>query len=249
LDVAFEELEEKLKSLLGLSGYEARVYLALLSRGRMRPIEAAREAGIPVQRVYDVLRRLEEKGLVVSDAEGAYRAADPERAFGSYASKLVLEALRRSEEVRRLAEEVKAFAKSAGREYVLLVRGVEDSIAHAIEALRGCGEKPVFMAYKALEKLGELWPLLEKLLESLPGGATVLVPRGVRIPREYLESAGRYGVEVVESEAVIMDLMVACDTVIIGLPSRGHNVVSVVVRSPEFARALRERLVSMVRGG
>jgi sugar-specific transcriptional regulator TrmB len=242
-------LEGKLRRLLGLSGYEARIYLALLRRGELRPVEAAREAGVPVQRVYDVLRRLEERGLIVPVEGGAYRPVDPSRALGAYASRIVVEAVRRSEEVRRLAEELAAFARSAGQEYVMLVRGVEDSIAHAVEALRGCGEEPIFMAYKAVEKLGELWPLLRKLLESLPGRAIVLVPRNARIPEEYMAEAEDFGVRVAASEAAIMDLMTACDTVIIGFPSPEHTVVSVVVRSREFAQALRERLLAIAATG
>ncbi|WP_412543593.1 helix-turn-helix domain-containing protein [Longispora sp. K20-0274] len=49
---------------LGLTRYEARVYLALIRRDRFTPTEAAREAGIPRQRIYDVLESLADRGLV-----------------------------------------------------------------------------------------------------------------------------------------------------------------------------------------
>ena len=40
---------------LGLTGYEARVYLALVNRSRYTAAQIARESGVPRQRIYDVL--------------------------------------------------------------------------------------------------------------------------------------------------------------------------------------------------
>lgn len=48
---------------LGLTSYEARAYVALLKRGSSTAAETARIAGLPRQRVYDVLGTLVEKGL------------------------------------------------------------------------------------------------------------------------------------------------------------------------------------------
>ena len=48
---------------LGLTTYEAKAYLALLRRGTSTAAETARVAGLPRQRVYDVLGSLVERGL------------------------------------------------------------------------------------------------------------------------------------------------------------------------------------------
>ncbi len=48
---------------LGLTNYEARVYLALTRRGSSTAAETARVAGIPRQRIYDVLSSLVTRGL------------------------------------------------------------------------------------------------------------------------------------------------------------------------------------------
>lgn len=53
-------------SALGLNGYEAAVYLALLARGGLTPTELAARARVPRQRVYDVLDNLATKGLCTS---------------------------------------------------------------------------------------------------------------------------------------------------------------------------------------
>jgi HTH-type transcriptional regulator, sugar sensing transcriptional regulator len=51
---------------LGLTNYEARVYLALTRRGSSTAAETARVAGIPRQRIYDVLSSLVTRGLAAS---------------------------------------------------------------------------------------------------------------------------------------------------------------------------------------
>jgi HTH-type transcriptional regulator, sugar sensing transcriptional regulator len=49
---------------LGLTQYEARAYLALIRRDGSTPAEVAKVAGVPRQRIYDVIDSLAAKGLV-----------------------------------------------------------------------------------------------------------------------------------------------------------------------------------------
>ena len=51
---------------LGLTSYEAKVYLALIRRGSAPAPQVARIADLPRQRIYDVLASLVEKGLASS---------------------------------------------------------------------------------------------------------------------------------------------------------------------------------------
>jgi HTH-type transcriptional regulator, sugar sensing transcriptional regulator len=70
---------------LGLTSYEARAYLALLRRDSSTAAETARLAGLPRQRVYDVLSSLVEKGLASTRPGRAvkYSAAPPDQALES----------------------------------------------------------------------------------------------------------------------------------------------------------------------
>ena len=79
-----EELVERLVRL-GLREYEARVYAALVITGPAKASEIARESGVPRPRVYDVLKRLHERGFVeVSEGSPAYfRALEPEKVIAS----------------------------------------------------------------------------------------------------------------------------------------------------------------------
>jgi len=72
------ELEE-----LGLTNYEARVYLALIRRDVFTAAEVAREARVPRQRVYDVLDGLTRRRLAVQHPGkvAGYSAVAPEIAM------------------------------------------------------------------------------------------------------------------------------------------------------------------------
>ena len=68
---------------LGLTGYEARVYLALISRDRYTAAQLSRESKVPRQRIYDVLSGLTERGLVrpLPGRITRYTAVDPASAI------------------------------------------------------------------------------------------------------------------------------------------------------------------------
>ncbi|MFX1508261.1 MAG: TrmB family transcriptional regulator [Promethearchaeota archaeon] len=59
----YEEMTPQELEMLGLSNYESRAYLTLLSAGIRTAKEIANESKIPFGRVYDVLTSLEDKGL------------------------------------------------------------------------------------------------------------------------------------------------------------------------------------------
>ena len=73
-----EEASRRLASI-GLRGYEARAYLALLKLAEARAAEVVLASRIPRGRVYDVLRGLHEKGLVdvIPVIPRRYRPAAP----------------------------------------------------------------------------------------------------------------------------------------------------------------------------
>ncbi|MCW2944799.1 MAG: Transcriptional regulator, TrmB [Actinoallomurus sp.] len=68
---------------LGLTGYEARAYVALVSRSRYTAAQLARESRVPRQRIYDVLSGLTERGLVraLPGRVARYAAVDPASAI------------------------------------------------------------------------------------------------------------------------------------------------------------------------
>ena len=69
---------------LGLNGYEANAYVALTRRGRATGAEVARLAGLPRQRIYDVLDGLVGRGLATVEPgrPAQYTAVAPDDAIG-----------------------------------------------------------------------------------------------------------------------------------------------------------------------
>jgi len=74
----FNELEK-----FHLSKYEIRVYSHLLMNGPMKPTEIIKNTGIPQPRVYDILGKLQRRGLVVvrSNLNRSYEAVLPYKAL------------------------------------------------------------------------------------------------------------------------------------------------------------------------
>lgn len=91
---------------LGLTTYEARAYVALLGRGSFTAAQVARQAGLPRQRIYDVLASLVEKGLASSRPGNVvkYAAVDPELGI----ERLLAEHRRQLEDLERSAHSVVA---------------------------------------------------------------------------------------------------------------------------------------------
>lgn len=83
------EFIEALESL-GLSSYEARVYLALLKLGEATAQEVSSESGIPYSRVHSILNTLASKGLieVIPLRPRRYRVVNPRKALEHLANKL-----------------------------------------------------------------------------------------------------------------------------------------------------------------
>ncbi len=68
---------------LGLTSYEAKAYLALIRRDSYTAAQVARQAGLPRQRIYDVLGSLVQKGLAIARPGSVvkYAATAPELAL------------------------------------------------------------------------------------------------------------------------------------------------------------------------
>lgn len=80
-----DEWIRKLKKL-GLSGYEAQVYLALLGETRAPASRVVRKSGVPQSKVYGALTSLVELGFaeqVLGDVK-LYRGIPPQQAFANY---------------------------------------------------------------------------------------------------------------------------------------------------------------------
>jgi hypothetical protein len=86
---------------LGLNTYENSVYLALLSRSGQSSTELATRAKVPRQRIYDVLRALEAKGLCVArdTSPKTFYPVDPTSALPALSAQRAAELERERERI------------------------------------------------------------------------------------------------------------------------------------------------------
>lgn len=84
-----EKVLQKLKKL-GLSDYEAKVYVTLLQKDRLTAIEISRVTKIPKTKIYAVINNLEKKNFCIRVAgkEKCYKANDPQRPISNQLSKM-----------------------------------------------------------------------------------------------------------------------------------------------------------------
>ncbi len=121
---------------LGLSDYEAQAYLALVAHGPLSAKEVSERTGIPYTKVYEVLRKLEDRGWVdsVEAKPRIYRARPPSQVADVVAREL-MEKLGTA--VRTLKDELQRLyeAKSSEGSGIKMVKGEEDARKLALEAL------------------------------------------------------------------------------------------------------------------
>jgi hypothetical protein len=104
-------------SRFGLTTYEVRAYVALLGRGSFTAADVARLAGLPRQRIYDVLGALAERGLA-SVRQGSvlkYAAVEPGAAIARLLE-LQRDQLRALEEQAALLTDTLSPVYEAGRQ-------------------------------------------------------------------------------------------------------------------------------------
>ncbi len=97
-----------LNEQLGLTPYESRAYVSLLTHGPMSPSELARKSGIPRPRTYDVLRSLMERGLLMeqSGRPSVYAAVEPAQGLKNILVRIEMETLRQLESKRQATEKL-----------------------------------------------------------------------------------------------------------------------------------------------
>lgn len=97
---------EILNKDLGLSPYESRAFLSILTQGPMSPSDIAQRADIPRPRTYDVLRSLTQKGLLIerSGKPAIYAAVRPSEALNRLLTEMETETARQLEEKRKTVQ-------------------------------------------------------------------------------------------------------------------------------------------------
>lgn len=113
-------LAESLLQELGLSLYEAKAYVSLLSLGEATAKELSEYAKIPRTKIYEVLDKLEERGFIERQPStpAIFRALEPRKTIGSMQRELI----EKTQKCIETLEKIKA-EKSKEISFVWIIRG------------------------------------------------------------------------------------------------------------------------------
>ncbi|MEM1611449.1 MAG: helix-turn-helix domain-containing protein [Sulfolobales archaeon] len=238
---------EAIRSFFSLNLYEAKAFIAVL-RGARDAKEISRVAGIPYQRVYDVLRSLVSKGYIF-EAEDGYRAYPPSVIIDKRVaevreeySRAVSRILGARDEVKQILERISSPASISTPSYQIL-RELPEILSAFIASLRGAGE--AFMLIRKALRFREAFKEALLTIEPRPRIRSV-VSCSEHLEEAEEELARSLGIGVKRSWGVAIDLMVT-DTgyLFIGFP-RSEDLLSkplvIVVRDIDAASAALKEL-------
>ncbi len=238
---------------LGLTGYEARVYLALIGRDRYTAAQVARESGVPRQRIYDVLAALTERGLVrpLDGRVVCYTAVDPASAIERLMAAHRASFSRLESTTTRLVEELVPLWSSGRDEtdpldYVEVIRDGEVLMERWVE-LHNSAQREVLSVAKAPYQIDQSpVSVVESVRRVTSGGGRVraLYDRPVLQPEHVgdLDEFADAGEEARIAESTPMRMLIIDGThVLMSLrdPVAGaSSMTSILIEHPALAASL-----------
>jgi HTH-type transcriptional regulator, sugar sensing transcriptional regulator len=177
---AIDNEEIRALQLLGLTHYEAKVYLGLVKNGPLGVSELAFLSHVPRTKLYGVLRHLERKGLVhlTPSTPETFTAVSPAFVLDAKAREIADQAASVLETVQKLAEEYALKANSGGLELPV----------EANELWHIDGRKQIY------DRVGHM---LGRAVKSISYYATPAgLVRAYKAHADYLEKVGKRGVAV-----------------------------------------------------
>ncbi|MBI4257794.1 MAG: TrmB family transcriptional regulator [Thaumarchaeota archaeon] len=246
--LALSAIEDLLKDAFKLSLYETKVYLALL-KGTMSANQVSQASRVPLPRVYDTLRSLEEKGFV-EEAGDKFQALPPKQVLQGRVAQFE-ELFRREQEERLKATkrllntlEAQYQKREIEDQEINLLRGIH-SIANRFAEIFQGSQDIILGVRKAIAAKDLFKPYLARTDRSKK--VRILISKDVEVSREDLETAKKAGAELRRCGILLFDVMVSDDReVLIGVPDPlsedVYHSIAIWLRNPSFAKSIRESL-------
>jgi len=114
---------------LGFSQYEISCYLSLVARHPSNGSQLSRLSGVPRSRIYDVLRDMTKKGLVMEVENGLYVPLPPEELMKRLRNRF-------ESNLSTLKKQLTEACQETAYEYVWIIRGYEEVLKKASEMIR-----------------------------------------------------------------------------------------------------------------
>ncbi|MGC9210350.1 MAG: TrmB family transcriptional regulator [Acidilobus sp.] len=220
-------LVEQLRRALDLTLYEAKLYLAIL-QGASDPKEASVMSGVPLPRIYDVVKVLESKGMVYRDQSGWYRAVSPRALAAISIAKLEEESRRKAREIMSLAEALEGLEAKAGRPRFAMVKGEFNIISVAVDFFKSSTSMYIVLSTRLRENgLGER---LVKALLPYVSDLRVAVVDGQST--EALSALSGLGVKVKPLQHPLLDSLSSRTSLMVILGEPSGELVGLALEDP-----------------
>jgi sugar-specific transcriptional regulator TrmB len=231
-----EAIVDRLRKAFGLTLYEAKLYLALL-RGARGPKEASSISGVPLPRIYDVVRVLESKGYVAPDPSAWYVPLNPRSVAVSAIAKLEEESRRRARMILDLADELELLYESRrGEGRVTLVRGPYSLVSIASEISVKSDVAYVLSSHVLSVRRETLKSVIKGVASRVPLLRVISLTEA-RVRELISELPGEYSIEFVELDWTPIDMVATREGVISVLEDpREAEVTGIAVVGGMFPR-------------
>ena len=142
---------------LGLSEYEAKTYIAMLEQGgSLTAYEAAKASGVPSSKIYGVMDKLVERGVVqqtAADGTNRYEPLDPSEFIANHRFKM-------ESSLTRLSKGLSSLGGKSHRSTIFTMSDYDMLIDKASRMIQGARRGVLVSAWK--EEFNQLAPLITK---------------------------------------------------------------------------------------
>ncbi len=162
-DMSISDKSRKAMESLGLTGYEIRVYMALLEYGQMTAAAISKTASVPYSKIYEVLNSLEDNGWLESDSSRPQKFFPKSPTSALDAMKMRMENVIRDNQNLIESELMPIYEKSGMKEKpeIWVVRGIYNIAAKVNEIIQSAEQELLIAMPQVAEEIAKLTqPLL-----------------------------------------------------------------------------------------
>ena len=241
------DLSKLLKETFKLSLYEAKSYQSVIE-GAKQPKYISNRAGVPLPRIYDTLKSLEEKGFIRRDND-SYFPVEPNIALEGRIVQFKHEfesKLKKQWEVKEIiTKSLKTESKQFEEEKFEILIGIHNIGNKFLEIVKKSTK--IIITVKKAFQVKDLFLSYLKSFDYEEKELIIMIPKYYKISKKDNQLFKELGIKVKKENAILLDLMVSNEgDVLIGVPDSSGSTthaIAVWVKSKTFTESLISSLI------
>ena len=241
------DLSKLLKETFKLSLYEAKSYQSVIE-GAKQPKYISNRAGVPLPRIYDTLKSLEEKGFIRRDND-SYFPVEPNIALEGRIVQFKHEfesKLKKQWEVKEIiTKSLKTESKQFEEEKFEILIGIHNIGNKFLEIVKKSTK--IIITVKKAFQVKDLFLSYLKSFDYEEKELIIMIPKYYKISKKDNQLFKELGIKVIKENAILLDLMVSNEgDVLIGVPDSSGSTthtIAVWIKSKTFTESLISSLI------